>query len=100
VWPLAMLAAPIMDHNVRFTLFSVYSFGTFSQRIGKIEIQNDIYNHETETESETTFNPFLFIRGLSCPISVQTSLTQNCLKLTILGFPYNYLPVSCGDIGF
>jgi hypothetical protein len=45
-------------------------------------------------------NPFLFIRGLSCPGSVQTSLTQNCLKLTILGFPYNLFPVSCGDIGF
>ncbi len=25
-------------------------------------------------------NPFLFITGLSCPSSVQTSLTQNCLK--------------------
>jgi hypothetical protein len=29
------------------------------------------------------FNPFLFIKGLSCPRTVQTSLTQNCLKLTI-----------------
>ncbi len=47
-----------------------------------------------------SFNPFLFIRGLSCPNSVKTSLTQNCPKLTIPGFPYNILPVSCGDIGF
>jgi hypothetical protein len=31
-------------------------------------------------------NPFLFIRGHSCPRSVQTSLTQNCLELTISGF--------------
>jgi len=46
------------------------------------------------------FNPFSFIRGLSCPRSVETSLTQNYLKLTILGFSYNLLPVSCGDIGF
>jgi hypothetical protein len=34
------------------------------------------------------FNPCLFLRGLSCPSSVQTSLTQYCLKLTIPGFPY------------
>ncbi len=46
------------------------------------------------------FNPFLFIRGHPCPRSVQRSLTQNCLKLTIPGFTYNLLPVSCGDIGF
>jgi hypothetical protein len=45
-------------------------------------------------------NPFLFIIGLSCPRSVQTSLTQNFLKLTLPGFPYNLLPVPCGDIGF
>jgi hypothetical protein len=46
------------------------------------------------------FNPFLFIRGLS--FSVQTSLTQNCLKLTtcISGFPCNLIPVSFGGIGF
>ncbi len=49
-----------------------------------------------------SLNPFLFIRGLSCPCHVQTLLTQNCLKLTIPGFPYNLLPLSCGagDIGF
>jgi hypothetical protein len=39
-------------------------------------------------------NPFLFIRGLSCPGRVQTSLTQNWLKLSIHGFPYNNLLVS------
>ncbi len=38
-------------------------------------------------------NPFLFIRGLSCPASVQTSLTQNCLKLTIPEFSLQ--PPSC-----
>ncbi len=27
-------------------------------------------------------------------------VTHNCLKLTIPGFPYHLLPVSCGDIGF
>jgi hypothetical protein len=43
---------------------------------------------------------FLFIRMLSCPSSVQASLTQTCLKLTIPGFPYNCLSVSFGDIGF
>jgi hypothetical protein len=45
-------------------------------------------------------NLFLFIRGLSCPHSVQTSLTQNFLKLILSGIPYNLFPVSCGDIGF
>jgi hypothetical protein len=45
-------------------------------------------------------NPFLFIRGLSCPICIQASLFLNCLKLTISGFPHNCLSVSCGDIGF
>ncbi len=45
-------------------------------------------------------NPFLFIRGLSCPGSVQTYFTPNCLKLTIPGFLYNFLPVSSGDISF
>ncbi len=30
------------------------------------------------------------------PRSVQTSLTENC---AMHGFPYNLLPVSCGDIG-
>jgi hypothetical protein len=46
------------------------------------------------------FNPLLFIRGLSCPSSIQASLSLNCLKLTIPGFPHTCLPVSCGDIGF
>ncbi len=50
--------------------------------------------------TEKLNNPFLFIRGLSCPRSVQTSLTQNCLNLTTPGFPYNLLLVSFGDIGF
>jgi hypothetical protein len=39
-------------------------------------------------------NPFLFIRGFSCPRSVQTSLTQYCINLTIPGFPYNLFTVS------
>jgi hypothetical protein len=47
-----------------------------------------------------SFNPFLFIRGLSCPSSVQASLILNSLKLTMPGFPYNCLPVSSGDMGF
>ncbi len=46
------------------------------------------------------FDPFLFIRGLSCPSCIQASLSLNYLKLTIPGFPRNWLPVSCVDIGF
>ncbi len=38
-------------------------------------------------------NPFLFITGISCPSSVQTSLTQHCLELTIPWFPYILLPL-------
>ncbi len=45
-------------------------------------------------------NPFLFIRGLSCPGCIQASLSLNCLKLTIPGFPHNSLLASCGAIGF
>jgi hypothetical protein len=30
----------------------------------------------------------------------QASLSLNCVKLTIPGFPHNCLLVSCGDIGF
>ncbi len=45
-------------------------------------------------------NPFLFIRGLSCPSCIQASLSLNCFKLTIPGYPHNCLPVSCVDIGF
>ncbi len=46
------------------------------------------------------FNLFLFIRGLFCPSCIQASLSLNCLKLTIPGFPHNCLPVSWCDIGF
>ncbi len=53
---------------------------------------------------KTTITPsryaFLFIGGLSCPRSVQTLLTQNFLKLSISGLPYNLPPVSCGNIDF
>jgi hypothetical protein len=45
-------------------------------------------------------NPFLFIRGLSCPSCSQAPLSLNCLQLTKPEFPHNCLPVSCGDIGF
>ncbi len=47
-----------------------------------------------------SFNPFLFIIGLSCPSCILASLSLNCLKITIPGFPHNCLPVSCGDIAF
>ncbi len=58
-----------------------------------------VYKH-TQKYFMCRFFPFLFIRGISCPGSVQTSLIQNWLKLPISGFPYNCLPVSCGDIHF
>ncbi len=33
------------------------------------------------------FNPFLFLRGLSCPRCDKASLSLNCIKLTLPGFP-------------
>jgi hypothetical protein len=54
--------------------------------------------------SVLSINLFLFIRGLSCPGCIQTSLSLNCLKLTTeyLDFltTHKCLLVSCGDIGF
>jgi hypothetical protein len=47
----------------------------------------------------TAFISFLFIRGLPCPSCIQASLSQNCLQLTIPGFPHICLPVSCDDNG-
>jgi hypothetical protein len=40
------------------------------------------------------------LEGSPALAGVKTLLTQNCLQLTIPGFPYNLLPISCGDIGF
>ncbi len=42
-----------------------------------------------------SFKSILFIRGFSGSSSVQTTLNQKFLKLSIPGFP-----ISCGDIGF
>jgi hypothetical protein len=46
------------------------------------------------------FNPFFFLSGLPCPRCGKASLSRNCPKLTRPGFPYNFLLVSCDDIGF
>ncbi len=62
-----------------------------------------VYYHKInrkQNSKKCIINPFLFIRRLSCPHSVETSLTQNFLKLTKTGFPYNLLLVSCDGIGF
>jgi hypothetical protein len=45
-------------------------------------------------------NPFLFIRGLSCPSSIQASLSLNCLQLTIPGFLHNRLLASVATLVF
>jgi hypothetical protein len=73
--------------------------------MGKIFAQVDLCSvpvHSVHLLLKTTgsLNPFLFIRGLSCPRSVHKSLTQTFLKLTMPGFPYNLLPASFSDIGF
>ncbi len=39
-----------------------------------------IYHYGWPNQTVRYISPFLFIRGLSCPRSVQTSLTQNGLK--------------------
>ena len=40
------------------------------------------------------FNPFLFIRGLSCPRCIKDLLSLNCLKLTIPEFSYLVLTLA------
>jgi hypothetical protein len=35
-----------------------------------------------------------------CLICIQASLSLDCIKLNIPGFPHNCIPVSCGDSGF
>ncbi len=45
---------------------------------------------------KTCLNPFLFIRGLSSPSSVQTLLFQKCLKLDFLTPVFLYLVVTLG----
>ncbi len=77
-------------------IFSMWFHPEITFRKDKGEIHRQI----PSSFAFVSINPFLFIRGLSCPSSVQTLLTQNCLKLTIPGFPDNCLPVSCGDTGF
>jgi hypothetical protein len=32
--------------------------------------------------------------------AVQASLSLNCLMITVPGFPYHLISLSCGDIGF
>jgi hypothetical protein len=53
------------------------------------------YNKAFISEKYESVNPFLFIRGLSCPRSVQTSLTQNILRLTI---PGHWLKETLGQV--
>ncbi len=49
------------------------------------------------TVTRVILNPFLFIRGLSCPSCIQALLSLNCLKLQYLSrFPHNCLSVYCG----
>ncbi len=56
--------------------------------------------HKYNKKMKGRINPFLFIRLLFCPSCIHASLSLNCLKLTIPGFPHNCLPVSWGDNGF
>ncbi len=66
-----------------------------------LDIFDKIKNNKKAKDAKLNFKPFIFIRGLSCPCSVQISLTKNCLKLIIPGFfSFKPLPASCGDIGF
>ncbi len=62
----------------------------FAKKISITSTKSRVELISTKKSNLNTYslNTFLFIRGLSCTSSVQTSLTQNCHKLTIPGFPY------------
>ena len=93
-------------HNLFFSEFSTLLKTRDKIFLGVVEYKG--YNISSKYSKDNVtpyrwkmlFSPFLFIRGLSCPSCIQASLSLNCLKLTIPGFPHNCLPVSCGDIGF
>ncbi len=75
---------------------SLYFKNTFSRSVSEVLHLASICNGLVSDIS----SPFLFIRGLSCPSCNQGSLSLNCLKLAIPGFPHNCLPISCGNDGF
>ncbi len=58
-----------------------------------VQLQLSLYNYPD------CLKPFLIINGLSCPHCVQASLSLNCLKLTVSGFPYKLISLSSVDIG-
>jgi hypothetical protein len=76
------------------------AFSVQDMDAGRKAIPQPNLSREPPYTGKSIINPFLLNRGLSCPSSVQTSLSQNCLNLTIPGFPYNILPVSWDDTGF
>ncbi len=85
--------------SISFTLQrQLHGFSSFSDIFNNIGFL--FHNLYCKILSINTFNPFLFIRGLSCPSRVQASSSLNCLKPNIPRFPPNCLPVSCGDFGF
>jgi hypothetical protein len=51
-------------------------------------------NRVHQCTRDEMLHPFLFIRGLSSPSSVQTLLTQNCLYLDFLTTVFLYLVVT------
>jgi hypothetical protein len=67
---------------------------------GRLFFIYDIWSMPSPTTNIFPLLTLLFIKGLSCPSFIQASLSPNCLKLTIPGFPYHCLPVSCGDTSF
>jgi hypothetical protein len=91
-----------------FFLYSMYCVFVFLRRLlictlGRVYVGPppcDLFFSTISSMHLTMFNCSYSFRGLFCPLSVQISLTQNCLKLSISGFPYNLLPVSCEDIDF
>ncbi len=80
----------------------VFLCTVFNLTLGRETVCINIIGTERRAQvrpPSSMFNPFLFIRGLSCPSCIQALLSLKCLKLIIpgSGFPHNCLPVSCGD---
>ncbi len=81
--------------SLPISMFCPTAFSVQDLDAGRKAIPKPNLSREPPYTGKSIINPFLLIRGLSCPSSVQTSLSQNCLNLTI-----NLLPVSWGDIVF
>jgi hypothetical protein len=86
----------------------IYTYFSFSQDSPKIKNHLHMYAGSIDLIRLQTviylvtqsLYPSLIHHSVLLPSQCSDIINSNCLKLTIPGFPYNLLPVSCDDIGF